>query len=101
MKKIQHNFWKMLIIVGAAVSVPAFIAGWLVAVNFSGVFETGYKIALLDLKAGIREAIKDRQPYFYMEGIRFYPVLMKNVKNVNAETQVNVIAITDTQHITP
>ncbi|MBF0558241.1 MAG: hypothetical protein HQL08_05630 [Nitrospirae bacterium] len=74
MKTIQGKLYKGVIFMALAVGVPAFIAGWLVAVNFSGVFETGYKMAFLDIRSAVKESAKDGQEHFYMNGIRFCPI---------------------------
>ncbi len=70
MKTIRMKLYKSIIVVFFAVAFPAFIAGWVVAVNFSGVFETGYKMAFLDIRSAIKESVKDGQQYFYMNGIK-------------------------------
>ncbi len=68
------------------IAFPAFIAGWVVAVNFSGVFETGYKMAFMDIKSAMKESAKDGQQYFYMNGIRFSPeTLAENTDLVNTK----------------
>jgi len=72
MKTVQVKLYKAIIFLFLAIGLPAFIAGWMVAVNFSGVFETGYKMAFFDIKSAIRESIKDGQPFFYMNGIKFF-----------------------------
>lgn len=69
---VKVKLYKAIIAVSLAIGLPAFAAGWVVAVNFSGVFETGYKMAFLDLESAMRESVKDRQPFFYMHGIKFY-----------------------------
>lgn len=74
MKTIQLTLYKAVLFMVLVICVPAFITGWLVAVNFSGVFETGYKVAFFDIKAAVKESVKDGQQYFYMNGIRFCPV---------------------------
>ena len=73
MKTVQVKFYKAVIGISLAIGLPAFIAGWVVAVNFSGVFETGYKMAFFDIKSAIKESVKDGQPFFYMNGIKFFP----------------------------
>ena len=55
MKTVQVKLYKAVIFLFLAVGLPAFIAGWVVAVNFSGVFETGYKMAFFDIKSAIKE----------------------------------------------
>ena len=72
MKTVQVKLYKAVIFLLLAIGLPAFIAGWVVAVNFSGVFETGYKMAFFDIKAAIKEAVKDGQPFFYMNGIKIF-----------------------------
>lgn len=69
---VKIRLYKAIIAVFFAIGLPAFAAGWVVAVNFSGVFETGYKMAFLDIESAMRESVKDRQPFFYMHGIKFY-----------------------------
>ncbi len=54
-----------------AIGLPAFIIGWLAAVNFSGVFETGYKLAFLDIRSAIKEAHGDGRGHFFLNGLRF------------------------------
>jgi hypothetical protein len=71
MKTVQVKLYKAIILVLLAVGFPAFIFGWVVAVNFSGVFETGYKMAFMDIKSAIKESVSDSQKYFYMHGIKF------------------------------
>jgi len=90
MKTIRLELWKAVAVTVAAVAIPAFITGWLMAVNFSGVFETGYKIAFMDIKTGIREAVRDGQDFFYIEGIKLYPVGSKTAKTTAAETENDV-----------
>ncbi len=74
MKTVKFELYKAVMFVFLAIGVPAFIAGWVVAVNFSGVFETGYKMAFLDIKSAMKESGKDGQQYFYMNGIKFSPI---------------------------
>jgi hypothetical protein len=74
MGNIQVNLYKRVISVVLTIGLPAFTAGWLVAVNFSGAFETGYKMAFCDIKSAIKESVKDRQQFFYMNDIKFFPV---------------------------
>ncbi len=74
MENIQVKLYKKVICVVLAIGLPAFIAGWLVAVNFSGVFETGYKMAFFDIRSAIKESVKDGQQFFYMNDIKFIPV---------------------------
>jgi hypothetical protein len=84
MENIQVKLYIRVICVVLAIGMPAFIAGWLVAVNFSGVFETGYKVAFFDIKLAIKESVKDGQQFFYMNGIKFFPVkLAKNTDSTN------------------
>jgi len=71
MKTVQVKLYKAAIFVLFTVGLPAFIIGWVVAVNFSGVFETGYKMAFMDIKSAIKESVNDSQKYFYMNGIKF------------------------------
>lgn len=71
MNVIKLKLYKAVIIVVLAIAVPAFAAGWIVAVNFSGVFETGYKVAFLDIKSSMKEARIDGQPFFVLNGLRF------------------------------
>jgi hypothetical protein len=71
MKTVRVELYKTVILAFLTIGIPAFIAGWVVAVNFSGVFETGYKMAFLDIRSGIKESIKDGQQFFYMNGIKF------------------------------
>ena|SRR5271157_6036342 len=73
MKTVRFGLYKAVIVAFLAIGLPAFIAGWVVAVNFSGVFETGYGMAFLDIKSAMKESGKDGQQYFYMNGIRFSP----------------------------
>ncbi len=73
MKTVQVKLYRAIIGISLAIGLPAFIAGWVVAVNFSGVFETGYKMAFFDIKSAIKESVKDGQPFFYMNGIKFFP----------------------------
>lgn len=87
MKTIRLELWKAFAWMVAAVAIPAFIAGWLTAVNFSGVFETGYKIAFMDIKTGMREAVRDGQDFFYIEGIKLYPIGSKTAKTAAAEAE--------------
>ncbi|MGO9014400.1 MAG: hypothetical protein ACLQF0_05420 [Dissulfurispiraceae bacterium] len=68
----QRKIHRAVIITVLVIGLPAFVAGWVVAVNFSGVFETGYKMAFIDIKSSIGEAHRGSQPYFFMNGIRFY-----------------------------
>jgi hypothetical protein len=77
MKTVQVKLYKAVIFLFLAIGLPAFIAGWLVAVNFSGVFETGYKMAFFDIKSAIKESVKDGQPFFYMNGIKFFSENLK------------------------
>ncbi len=72
MKTVQVKVYKAVIFLLLAIGLPAFIVGWVVAVNFSGVFETGYKMAFFDIKAAVKESIKDGQPFFYMNGIKIF-----------------------------
>ncbi len=72
MKTVQVRLYRAVIFLFLAIGLPAFIAGWVVAVNFSGVFETGYKMAFFDIKSAIKESVKDGQPFFYMNGIKFF-----------------------------
>ncbi|MGD0280903.1 MAG: hypothetical protein ABSB95_00910 [Dissulfurispiraceae bacterium] len=73
MQTVQIKLYKAVIFLFLAIGLPAFIAGWVVAVNFSGVFETGYKMAFFDIKAAIKKLDKDGQPFFYMNDIKFSP----------------------------
>src|SRR5271169_6263038 len=73
MKTIRFQLYKAVLFVILGIGLPAFIAGWVVAVNFSGVFETGYKMAFLDIKSAMKESGEDGQQYFYMNGIKFSP----------------------------
>ncbi len=94
MKTIQVKLYKAVIFL----VLPAFMAGWVVAVNFSGVFETGYKMAFLDIKSAIKESINDGQPFFYMNGVKIFsenfakdagPENSKRVRENNAEKKEN------------
>jgi hypothetical protein len=71
MKTVQFKLYKAVMLALLTIGIPAFIAGWVVAVNFSGVFETGYKMAFMDIKSAVRESVNDSQKYFYMNGIKF------------------------------
>ena len=73
MQTVQVKLYKAVLCIFFVIGLPAFIAGWVVAVNFSGLFETGYKMAFLDIKSAIKESDKDGQPFFYMNGIKFSP----------------------------
>jgi len=84
MGNIQVKLYKVVIFVVLTIGLPAFIAGWLGAVNFSGVFETGHKMAFLDIKSAIKESVKDKQQFFYMNDIKFFPVkFAKNTDTTN------------------
>ena len=84
METIRVKLHKSIIIALFAVALPAFIAGWMVAVNFSGVFETGYKMAFMDIRSAIKESVKDGQQYFYMNRIKFSQEnLVENTDFVN------------------
>jgi|GEM_PF-6219886 len=84
MGNIQGKLYKGVIFVILTIGLPAFITGWLVAVNFSGVFETGYKMAFCDIKSAIKESVKDRQQFFYMNDIKFSPEkLVGNTDSAN------------------
>jgi len=85
---VKVKLYKAITAVILAVGLPAFAAGWVVAVNFSGVFETGYKMAFLDIEAAMKETFKDGQPFFYMHGIRFY-----NEKGSKCDEAMNVRSI--------
>src|SRR5271157_3052886 len=88
MGNIQVKLYKGVIFVVLIIGLPAFIAGWLWAVNFSGVFETGYKMAFCDIKSAIKESVKDRQQFFYMNDIKFFPVkFSKNADSANIKVQ--------------
>ena len=89
MKTVQVKLYKAVIFLVFALGLPAFIAGWVVAVNFSGVFETGYKMAFLDIKSAIRESGKDGQPFFYMNGIKIFSENCKPVRENKAEKKEN------------
>jgi len=71
-KTIRIKLFTAAIFLFFVIGLPAFIAGWVVAVNFSGVFETGYKMAFFDIKSALKESIQDGQPFFYMNGIKIY-----------------------------
>ena len=59
------------VVISLAIGVSTFMAGWIVAVNFSGVFETGYKMAFLDIRSSIKEAHMDGRSHFFLHGLRF------------------------------
>lgn len=84
MKTIEVKLYKAVVFLFLAIGLPAFIFGWVVAVNFSGVFETGYKMAFFDIKSAIKESVKDGQPFFYMHGIKIFSE--NCMKNDNSET---------------
>jgi hypothetical protein len=86
MGNIQVKLYKKVICVLLAIGFPAFVAGWLLAINFSGVFETGYKMAFFDIKSAIKESTQDGQQFFYMNGIKFFPVkFMENTDSINIQ----------------
>jgi len=91
METIRVTFRKSVVFIIAAVGLPAFIAGWLIAVNFSGVFETGYKIAFLDIKTGLKEAVKDGRPLFILNGIKFYP--LTRGRSLESATAARIIPV--------
>jgi len=74
METIQVKLCKTVIFIILTIGVSAFVAGWLIAVNFSGDFENGYETAFFDIKSAVKESVKDGQQYFFMNGIRFCPV---------------------------
>lgn len=74
-----------------AIGVTTFIVGWVVAVNFSGVFETGYKMAFLDIKSALKEAHADGRAHFFLNGVRFTVDSFSDTRNP-AE-----IAVSDSQ----
>jgi hypothetical protein len=84
MKTVQVNSYKAVIFLLLAIGLPAFIAGWVVAVNFSGVFETGYKMAFYDIKAAAKESGKEGQPFFYMNGVKIFSGNF--TENIDSET---------------
>ncbi len=88
MGNIQVKLYKGIIFVFLTIGLPAFIAGWLLAVNFSGIFETGYKMAFGDIKSAIKESVKDRQQFFYMNDIKFFPIkLLGNTDSTNIKVR--------------
>ena len=89
MKTVQIKLRKVILAL-VAIGIPAFIIGWLMAVNFSGVFETGYKMAFMDIKSAIKESAKDRKKYFYMNGIKFSTEKLK--LNIDT-TSIKVVSI--------
>jgi hypothetical protein len=53
----------------------SFILGWVVAFNFSGSYETGYKMAYLEMQQLLKEGVKGKTD-FYIQGLdsfKFYP----------------------------
>src|SRR5208283_1054749 len=88
MRTIQVKTYKGVIFVVSTIVLPAFIAGWLLVVNFSGLFEIGYKMAFCDIKSAIKESVKDRQQFFYMNDIKFFPVkLAGNTDSTNIKVR--------------
>ncbi|HXW68928.1 MAG TPA: hypothetical protein VEJ88_04915 [Dissulfurispiraceae bacterium] len=88
MRTIEVKIYKGVIFAVLTIGLPAFIAGWLVAVNFSGLFEIGYKMAFCDIKSAIKESVKDRQQFFYINDIKFFPVkLVGNTDSTNIKVR--------------
>ncbi len=88
-KTIRIKSFTAAIFLFFVIGLPAFITGWVVAVNFSGVFETGYKMAFFDIKSALKESIKDGQPFFYMNGIKIYSENFTENSNFQNNKQVH------------
>lgn len=55
--------------------ICCFLLGWLFAFNFGGLYETGYKMAYLEMEQLLKEGVKSRSG-FYIKGLdnfKFYP----------------------------
>ena len=53
----------------AGIMIISFIIGWIVAVNFSGIFETGYKYAWAEIYSAARDADKRGELILRIHGI--------------------------------
>lgn len=55
--------------------ICCFVLGWLFAYNFGGLYETGYKMAYLEMKQLLKDGVKSKSN-FYIKGLddfKFYP----------------------------
>lgn len=71
-KKVLNR--KFIIIIAFSF-VFCFFLGWLFAFNFGGLYETGYKMAYLEMKQLLKEGVRSKSG-FYIKGLddfKFYP----------------------------
>lgn len=70
--KLFNKGSAIITLIGAIVS---FLIGWVFAFNFSGSYETGYKMAYLEIQQLLKEGAKGKTD-FYIKGLeefKFYP----------------------------
>lgn len=66
---------KRLFVIMTIGFVFCFLLGWLFAFNFGGLYETGYKMAYLEMKQLLKEGVRSKSD-FYIKGLddfKFYP----------------------------
>ncbi len=75
MEKNYLFFNKKILIAMILGAFFSFIIGWVFAFNFSGSYETGYKMAYLEMQQLLKEGAKGKTD-FYIQGLgdlKFYP----------------------------